>query len=79
MRLSLKKQNLKRPVTDKEIEAGLKKKLFTKKSQILDRFIGEFYQAFLRCIPMHLKLFQKAEEEGTLLNSFYKASSTLIP
>ena len=30
-------------------------------------------------MPIFLKFFQKIAEEGTLLNSFYKATITLIP
>ena len=30
-------------------------------------------------MPFLLKLFQKTEEEGTLLNAFYKASITFLP
>ena len=43
-------------------------------------FIDEFCQTFKEGLnPIHLKLFQKLEEKGSLPKSFYEASITLIP
>ena len=44
-----------------------------------DVFTGEFYQKFKENVtPIFLKLSQKIIEGETLLNSFYKSSTTLI-
>ena len=67
------------PITSTEIKTVIKN-LSKNKSPWQDAFTGEFYQTFREeLMPILLKLFQKTVEEGTLPNSFYEATITLIP
>ena len=72
-------ENMSRLITSKNIQSVIKK-LLTNKSPGPDSFSGEFYQTFTEELtPILLKLFQKIERKGMVLNSFYETSIILIP
>ena len=72
-------ENISGPITSTEIET-VNKNLSTNKSPGPDGFTGKFYQTFREELtPILLKLFQNIAEGGTLPNSSYEATITLIP
>ena len=67
------------PITSTEMETVIKN-LSKNKSPGPDGFTGEFYQAFREeLMPIFLKRFHKVAEGGTLPNSLWEATITLIP
>ena len=72
-------ENINRPIISTEMETVIKN-LPTNKSPGPEGFTGKLYQTFReKLTPILLKLFQNMAEEGTLPNSFYEATITLIP
>ena len=72
-------QNIYRPITSTVMENVIKT-LPKSKSPGTDGFTGEVYQPFREELThIFLKLFQNVAEGGTLPNSFYEATITLIP
>ena len=73
------RENVNRPITSTEIETVIKN-VPTNKSPGPDGFTGEFHQTLREELtPILLKLFKNTAEGGTLPNSFYEATITLIP
>ena len=71
--------NTNRLITSTETETVIKN-LPKNKSPGPDGFTGKFYPTFREELtPILLKLFQTIAEEGTLPNSTYEATITLIP
>ena len=71
-------ENINRSITSTEIETVIKNPP-TGKSPGPDGFTGEIYQTFWEELTfILLKLFQNIAEGGTLANTFYKATITLI-
>ena len=65
-------------IISKEIKSVIN--LPTQKTPGPDGFTGEFYQTSREEVtPTLLRLFQNIAEGGTLPNSFYEATITLIP
>jgi hypothetical protein len=72
-------KHLNSPITCSENKAVIRR-LPTKKRPRPDGFTAKFYQNFKEELtPVLFKLFQEREREGTLPNSSYEASITLIP
>ena len=66
------------PITSRKIEVVIKN-LPVNKSPGPDDFTGQFFQTFREELMfILLKLFQKIAKEGTLPNSFYEGTITLI-
>ena len=70
-------ENINWQITITEIETVIKN-LPTNKSPGADSFTGKFHQTFKEEWTSILKLFQNIAEGGTLPNSFYEATITLI-
>ena len=72
-------ENINRPITSTEIETVIKN-LPTNKSPGPDGITDKFYQTFREDLtPILFKFFQNIAERGTLPNSFYEATITLVP